>query len=140
MPKEEKIDEETQKLMAELAELESQSTGVGSTKKDDAHYKFLRDLMNKEVTTNIGNLSKEEVGQSRLSLRGCLHIARYAKAEGIVGLDDYFYGQADDITRTSLSKQGFQQNIFISTIKKEFTKGVKAVKKKWFGKPPEEEQ
>ena len=141
MPKEEpeETDEELKALQEELDLLEDKKGGVGSSKKSDNAYRFNRDLLTAKHTVNIGNLRKEEVGEGRLSLRGWLNIGLYSKAEGLNVVSDYCNAKSDNITRSSLSLQGFQQKMFRTDIKKQSVEKPKATKRRWFGKNKEEE-
>ena len=132
---EENLDDEIKKLEEELKKMDSGSTSYGSPKSPDKEslFKFYNKLLTIKDTTRIGNLTSQEIGLGRLSVRGNKSIALYAKAEGLNGISDYFNNQANILTETSMAKKGFMSQLFFTQIKREKKDKPKTERKKWFG-------
>ncbi len=132
---EEVTDEEIKQLEEELKKLESKDTGYGSPKSPDKEslFKFYNKLLTIKDTTRIGNLTANEIGLGRLSVRGNKSIALYAEAEGLNTIRDYFNDLANITTETSMSKKGFMSQLFFTQIKREKKDSSNVKKKSWFG-------
>jgi len=134
---EEVTDEEIKQLEEELKKLESKDTGYGSPSAavKESLFKFFNKILSIKDTTRIGNLTSNEIGLSRLSVRGNKSIALYAEAEGLNLVRDYFNNQSNILTESSMSKKGFWSQLFVTQIRKEAKiKDRSLEKKKWFGK------
>lgn len=132
---EEVSDEEIKQLEEELKKLEDKDTSYGSPTaiQKDSLFKFFRDILTLKDTTRVGNLSAPEIGLSRLSVRGNKHIARYAEAEGLDIVKDYFGDMSNILTESSMAKKGFFLQTVVTQIKAEKKlKSGMPEKKKWF--------
>ena len=130
-------DEEIKQLEEELKKLEDKDTSYGSPTavQKDSLFKFFRDILTLKDTTRVGNLSAPEIGLSRLSVRGNKHIARYAEAEGLDIVKDYFGDMSNILTESSMAKKGFFLQTVVSQIKIEKKAQHKSdTNKKWFAK------
>ncbi len=133
---EEVSEEEIKQLEEELKKLEDKDTGYGapSAVQKDSTIKFFRDVLTQEDTTRISNLTAVEIGESRLSMRGCKHIAKYCHAEGLDIIGNYFEDMSNIISEPAMSKKGFFLQTVVTQIKKESKVKDTSEKKKWFNK------
>lgn len=139
---EEVTDEEIAKLEEELKKLEDKDTSYGSPSAavKESLFKFFNKILTIKDTTRIGNLTANEIGLGRLSVRGNKSIALYAKAEGLDLVANYFNDLSNILTESSMSKKGFWSQLFVTQIKREKKdKDRTPEKKKWFGKKTEGE-
>lgn len=83
-------------------------------KKDDLFSLFWK-MVNKEDSSKIANLSKQELGMLNLSVRDCQKIALLANILGHKGFAKFFLAQAEIISSTSLSKGGFLPQIVVTS-------------------------
>ena len=105
-------------------------------------YSFLYAVATSDDTTKLGNLSEEELGTLKLTLRGAKNCALIA--DKIIGNDtiaSYFAAEGEIITSTSLSKNAKLLNsaIMQKRIIEDQTKKPKP-NKGWFKKKEGEEQ
>lgn len=135
-----KGEEELEQLEEELAELESTSAegktsyGSPSPEKKDNMFKFFREVLNLKESWKVGNLKDEEIGKSKLGVRSYLELARYAKAEGLDHVSDYFIDKADIVAAPTMGRKGFMAQLFVTQIRKEQkVKSQEQKKKSWFG-------
>lgn len=138
---EEVTDEEIERLEDELKQLESKDSSYGSpsASQKDSLFRFFRTILSTKDTTRIGNVTGTEIGISDLSVRGWKRIALYARKEGLDDVASYLDGQAEIMTATSMSKDGFWSKNFVTQIKKEQkVKESTQERKKWFQKKAEE--
>ena len=80
---------------------------------------FAKVINEKQKTTKVGNLDKEELGMSKLPLRTYLELGLFC--EDIVGdtdFSEYFNKMGAIQTDSSLSKEGFLMKLLV-TMKKE---------------------
>jgi len=127
--------------LKELTELEKKSDyGSPPPISKDTVFKFFNKILDSKDSTKVGNLSLQELGSLRLSVRSYQEIALYADAEGLDKVAKYFKDKAEIIARTSMSKKGFWSQLFVTQIKKEQKIKDKEPKKKFlFGGKKEEE-
>ena len=83
-------------------------------KKDDLFSLFWK-MVNKEDSSKIANLSKQELGMLNLPVRDCQKIALLATTLGHKGFAKFFIAQAEIISSTSLSKGGFLPQIVVTS-------------------------
>jgi len=83
-------------------------------KKDDLFSLFWK-MINKSDSSKIANLSKQELGMLNLSVRDCQKIALLATTLGHNGFANFFISQAEIISSTSLSKNGFLPQIVVTS-------------------------
>lgn len=136
------IDDEIKKLEAELKQLDDKDSGYGSpsAEQKDNLYKFFRHILEVEDTTRIGKIRDEEIGLCKLGIRHYQEIASYAEVEGLAKVAGYLIKKSQIITSTSMSRDGFWPQLFVTSIKRE-KKDKEPEKKKshWFSKKTEEE-
>jgi len=145
-----KGEEELEALEEELERLESvegtekSSYGSPSPEKKDNMFKFFREVLNLKESWKVGNLKDEEIGKSRLGVRAYLELARYAKAEELDLISEYFTDKADIVAAPTLGRKGFFLQTAVTQIKKEQKLKESSQKKKSFlfggGKKDESEQ
>jgi len=111
--------------------------GSPEPKNKDSLFKFFREILSQQDTTRIGNLSKSELGLTRLGVRPYQELSLYAEAEGLDLVSDYLSNKADIVSSTSMSKQGFWSKLFVTQIKQEKKESPKTEKKGWFSKKTE---
>ena len=142
-----KDEDELRELEEELKEL-VEGEGEGKTdygspepEKKESMYKFFREIINLKESWKVGNLKDEEIGQIRLGVRSYLDLARYAQAENLDLVKDYFIDKADIVAAPTMGRKGFMAQLFVTQIRKEQKiKDPSALKKKgWFGKKTNEQ-
>jgi len=132
-------DMDEEELLKELENLnlgDSDSTGYGSPEpqKKDSTLRFFRELIHTDDSTKFGNLKEKELGFVSLTPRDLFDLAQYADAEGLDDLAECFRKKAEMIFSTSLSKEGFLAQLFVTQIKREKKEGAKKeIKKGLFG-------
>jgi len=133
----EDMDEEELQQELESVGLETEESsdyGSPSSPKKDSTLKFFRELIHQDESTKFGNLKDKELGLVTLTPRDLFEIAQYADAERLDELAQYFRDRAEMIFATSLSKDGFLAQLFVTQIKKEKKEGSrKETKKGLFG-------
>lgn len=135
-------DDELKKLEEELKNLEDKSDYESPPSQDkDTLYKFFREILNLQKTTRVGKLDKNELGGTKLGVRHYMDIAAYARAEGLNIVSDYLVNKSQILTETSMSKDGFWAQLFVTQIKKEqkLKEPSKESKKWWERKQKDEE-
>lgn len=135
-------DDEIAKLEEELKKLDdltSSSTTPTSPFKDNV-FKFFREILGSKDSRKTGNLKESELGLTRLGVRHYLNLANYADKEGLDQVADYLNNKAEVTSSTSMSRNGFLAQLFVTQIKKEQKLEKKPEKKKkWFTKGEEDE-
>lgn len=86
----------------------------------DNQYKFMRELLKTPDSKKIGNLTNEELGMTRLSLRGSLKIASLAQTFNRPTLAKYYREKAEIIAATSMSRKGNFLQLIFTKINKSF--------------------
>ena len=102
--------------------------------KHNAHT-FLAGVAEGEDTTRVGNLNEVELGMARHPVRALKDFALIA--EDIINnkfVSDHFKKEAEIITSTSLSKEGFLTKLAVTQTRQiaDITKKPKAENKGWF--------
>jgi len=85
-------------------------------------YSLFGQVISQEDTNRIANLSKEELGILPFTVRGSLRVAQLAHSFNHKMFGDFFLYQAKIITETSLSKDGFLIQTFITSKKQTINK------------------
>lgn len=80
-------------------------------------YALFGQVISQEDVRRIGNLSKEEMGLLPFTVRGSLWVGKLGHSFGHKLFGDFFFYQADIILETSLSKEGFLINTFVTSKK-----------------------
>ena len=125
-------------LQEELNELEAMSGkdqssyGSPSPEKKDNMYKFFKEMINLPESWKVSNLKDEEIGKSRLGIRGLLELAEYAEAEGLELVSAYFTDKADIVAASAMGRKGFFLQTTVTNIKKEQKLKDPSEKKKSF--------
>lgn len=136
-------DEELEKIEAQLKELEAiEKTGYGSPSQvsKEGLFKFFNRILDAEDSTKIANLSTTELGDMKLGVRAYQRIANYADVEGLDKVGIYLRGNAEIVSRTSMSKKGFWSKLFVTQIKKEQkVKEPTEQKTRWWSSKKEED-
>lgn len=136
---EEVTDEEIEKLEEELKQLEDKDTAPKSAQKDSL-FRFFREILTTKDTSRIGDLTAQELGLTKLGIRHYQEIAAYANVEGLDKVSDYLTKKSQIISATSMSKNGFWPQLFVTQIRQEKKEKPKEEKKKgWFAKRQEKE-
>ncbi len=134
MTTEEEIKELEEKISSMSDEEIAATYGSPEPEKKDTVFKFFEKLLTLKESWKVGNLLNSEIGQSRLSIRGNLEIAQYAKAENLDIVGVYFTERAEIIASTSMGRKGFLAQLFVTQIRKEQKlKQPLPEKKKLFG-------
>jgi len=124
---------EYERQLEELELKETKGFGYPIAPTKDSIYKFFRDILGMQDSSKVGNLSKEELGQLKLAVRNYIDIGKYAETEGLDDVADYLKNKAYTILDTSLSKEGFLSQLFVTQIKQEKKAKPEIIKKSWFG-------
>lgn len=102
----------------------------------DSVFKFFRHIIDMNDSSKIGNLENNELGVSKLTVRGYQDLAVYADAEGLDIVKDYCMRKGEIVLSTSLSRKGFLAQLFVTQIKKERKdSGSPQVKRGFLGIP-----
>ncbi len=80
-------------------------------------YALFKTVLNKQDSTKVGNLDKEELGNLGISVRECMRIALLANTFGHPIFADYFKNQAGIISNSSMSKSGWFTELFVTSKK-----------------------
>ena len=100
----------------------------------DTIFKFFRYIIGLDDSSKIGNLSKTELGDPKLSVRDWQSISKYAEAENLPQVSRYLMGQGEITLATSSSYKGFLAKLFVTQIKREQKATPGEPKKGWFQK------
>lgn len=109
--------ESTEQDELDAAELQDQQdiyppeSGLGGI------YALFGQVISQEDVNRIANLSKEELGTMPFDVRGSLRVAQLAYSFGHKMFADFFAYQAKMISETSLSKDGFLIQTFVTSKK-----------------------
>ena len=118
-------------------EFEEYGKGIDSTEQDELDAEELQDqqdmyppegglggiyalfgqVISQDDTKRIANLSKEEMGVLPFTVRGSLWVAKLGLSFGHKIFGDFFAHQASIISETSLSKDGFLIQTFVTSKK-----------------------
>lgn len=96
--------------------VDSKAYNFGAPVPEEKHnvHKFLHDVATSEDTTKVGNLTIEELGMPRLTLRTYKDLALISgKIMNNSFLAEYYNAQAEILTSTSLSKDGKLINLAV---------------------------
>ncbi len=124
-----------------LDELEAAGYGFPKGEESQSIFSFFKRVIFMPDTTRTANLTEEELGIAKVPVRTNLELAEYCKHQGLTGLGEFFFREAQIITNTSLSRDGFLDKLAVTqkreveSKKREFTQKQK---KNWFKKtePP----
>jgi hypothetical protein len=101
-------------------------------------HEFLAEVIKKKDTTKMGYLSKEELGNPLLTLRGYKELAIMAKTFEMPIFSDYFEDMAiNAVTSPSLSKEGFLMLLAITekrSLQARLPSQERKENKGWFGR------
>ena len=102
--------EENTQLSAEEQDALKQALGFGAPMPEEKHnvHQFLHNVAIAEDTTKLGYLKDEEIGVPKLPVRAFKDMALIA--DRIMGNDflrEYYLNKSENITSTSLSRDGF---------------------------------
>lgn len=131
---------QAQAVVKELAEAQENEYGYPEAPVKDSVFRFFRQLLGLTDSSKVANLSKDELGRLRLSVRAYQDVAAYAGAEGLVEVSKYLMKKGEIILSTSLGYKGFLPQLFVTQIKKDQKVEPKVEKKSWFGKDNSGEQ
>jgi len=119
-------EDETKKIEEEIRAIENMVSGDSKTdygspspEQKDNTFRFFRDILRFPDSWKVSYLKEEEIGKSRLSVRSWLEISKYADAEGLNVVHDYFRTRADIVASTAMGRKGFLAQLFVTQIKKE---------------------
>jgi len=123
-----------EELMALETELERQYP-----KEDEKQniFSFFKRVIGMKDTTKTSNLNEEELGFATVPVRTWLELSLYCEKQGLKGLGTYFAEKAHIISDSSLSKDGFLDNLAVTQKREMETKARKfteSQKKNWFGR------
>jgi len=133
----ENIDEELEKLEAELKRLDSgdgESNINPSPKNKDSTLMLFRELILSPDSRKFGNLNNEDLKY----VRHLLHVANFFESQKLQAYADYLNRKAENILSTSMSHKGWFGNLIVTQIKKETkVSGTPIQKQGWFSKKSE---
>jgi hypothetical protein len=130
------IDEEYEQLKDKLSELENEDDNTTpeytppQAEQKDNIFRFFRHILDTYDTTRIARLRDNELGASRLGVRHWQEIATFSKAMNLDKVSDYCNARSQIISATSMSRDGFWAQLFVTQIKKEHKLGTQAPQKK----------
>ena len=106
----------------ELSDMEKEelarALGYGTSQVDQKHntHTFLFNIATAEDTTKVGNVEKDELGIPRHPTRAYKQLSLIAnKIMDNPGLASYWEAKSENITATSLSKEGFLPRLAVIT-------------------------
>lgn len=113
---------------------ESDTIAAPEPRKPDTFFTFARDCINAKDSTKIANFNKEELGKTRLSVRGCQTIALVAKTYELNNVYAYFTDYAEVIAKTSMGRDATFLKLMVTTITKKINRnaGGSDKNKSWF--------
>jgi len=105
-------------------------------------HKFLHDVSVALDTTKTGNVSDEELGMAQFNVRTLKNVQAYCHMMGKKHYANYFGQKSENITATSLSKDGFLDKLAVLTRQEQRLAELKTKKtnKGWFGKKGKSQQ
>ena len=115
-----------------------ENSGYGSLpEKEDKQsiLSFFNKVIGMTDNTKTGNVSIDELGEVKLPIRTNLELHNYCSTMGMKGLSDYFIRRAQIISGSSLSKDGFLDQLIVTQKKESEIKrktSSTAQKKNWF--------
>jgi hypothetical protein len=134
-----KSKEELEKLEQELQQemMELQNKAIPNEQERDNQFKLMRDILALKDSKKTASLSHEELGLSKLTVRGCLKTALLCDALDIKDLGDIFREEAEITAATSMSKhvKGTNLlNLLFTQIQKRLTGTIpqEETKRKWY--------
>ena len=138
-----------EELTAEEEEtLEQMGYGYPKPEEKQNIYNYFKKVIKMQDNTKTANLSNEELGLAKIPVRTNQEIALLCEALGMgniaegKGFAGYFQKESQILLGTSLSREGFLDNLAV-TQKREIESKIKKpfIKKGWFAKKtkPEEE-
>lgn len=80
-------------------------------------YGLFDTVLNKPRSTKVSNLNKEELGHLGISVRDCMRIALLGTSFGHKKFGDFFMKQAGIISDSSMSKDGWFTELFVTSKK-----------------------
>ncbi len=80
-------------------------------------YSLFKTVLNKQDSTKVGNLDKDELGSLGISVRESMRIALLANTFGHPIFADFFMSQAGIISDSSMSKSGWFTELFVTSKK-----------------------
>ena len=114
------MDDEQEDLISENVEVQNEAQedyiedNSPTYNKPDDRYSLFWKVINIEDSSKVGNLDKAELGMLDISVRDCQNIAGVARLLGQNGFADWMDSQAQIILRTSASKKGWLQELFVT--------------------------
>lgn len=121
----------------EITEKQAEAMLRNFAKSSHNHHTFLRDAVANKDTTRLGNLDMEELGNPSLELRGLKDLQTFCEeVYQDKGWSTLFKEMGQNITATSLSKDGFLMNLSVMN-KQEMADTTTKERKKnkgWFRK------
>lgn len=128
----------------EVEALAQMGLGYGYPKAEEKQniFAFFRKVISMSDTTRTSNLNEDELGLAKIPVRTNLELSEYCKVMGLKGLSTYFNQEAQIITNSSLSREGFLDRLAVTQKREMETKlkRPKSVNKGWFKKKQPEEQ
>lgn len=137
---EERIEEEQEKLeeaeerQEALAEQTDASLTYPAEIEKPGAFSFFNKVIEKRDSSKIGNLTKEELGGTRLSVRDYQSMANFEEFMGHDKVALYFRSKAEITSGTSLSKDGFLMKLAITQRKEKARLKGGTIKKGWLKK------
>lgn len=93
------------------------SMGYSEPKPLGGLYALFEDVLSRLDTTKVSNLDKEELGDLGITVRDCNRIALIADTFKHPGFAKFFKDQARIVQDTSMSKQGWFTELFVTSKK-----------------------
>lgn len=125
--------ERLEKELLEFEEASKENYGNPEPEKKDNIFRFFKFILGYDKSWKVGNLNNEEIGSTRLPVRSYLELGRYAKAEKLDLVEDYFIDRANIVAETTMGRKGFFVQMAQTNIKKEGKFKESEPKKRLFG-------
>lgn len=122
--------EEVEEKEEELKDAEDSLGGYPPSIEKPSAFQFFSKAVDTRDSSKISNLTNEELGGTRLSVRDYQSMGWFAENIKQNKLAKYFYGKAEVTLSTGLSRRGFLMNLAV-TQRKEMKRAKKEVPNKW---------
>lgn len=137
--------EQEEPLTPEEVEILKGQLGYGYPEPEEKQniFNFFKRVIHMSDNRKTGNLTTDELGFVRIPVRTNLELSNYCKVMGMKGFSEVFKEEAQITAGTSLSKEGFLDNLAVTQKREAETRLRKSssqqINKGWF-KPKQQNQ
>jgi hypothetical protein len=84
------------------------------SKEEQSHFAYFKRVIDELTNIKTANLTADEIGLVKLPVRTNLEISQYCDSMGMKGFAEYFKKEAQIILGSSLSRDGFLNNLAVT--------------------------